>query len=200
MDEKEVKLNYFEELYEQDVSAYVEKKNGLNYVSWANSWAGIKKLHPDATYTVYENAEGWNYFSDGRTCWVKTGVTIGGIEHIEYLPVMDYRNKSIPIERVTSFDVNTAIQRSLTKACARHGYGLKVYAGEDVEAATKEVQAVMTDKQREELVSLGVNLTTLCSYFKVKSCDEITEAMANAAIEAKKRKMEKENPLEQPAE
>lgn len=200
MDEKEVTLNYFEELYEQDVSAYVEKKNGLLYVSWAYAWAGVKKLHPDATYTVYENAEGWNYFSDGRTCWVKTGVTIGGIEHIEYLPVMDYRNKSIPIERVTSFDVNTAIQRSLTKACARHGYGLKVYAGEDVEAATKEVQAVMTDKQREELVSLGVNLTTLCSYFKVKSCDEITEAMANAAIEAKKRKMEKENPLEQPAE
>lgn len=202
MDEKEVKLNYFEELYEQDVSAYVEKKNGLNYVSWAYAWAGVKKLHPDATYTVYENTEGWNYFTDGRTCWVKTGVTINGLEHIEYLPVMDYRNKSIPLERVTSFDVNTAIQRSLTKACARHGYGLKVYAGEDVEAATKEVQAVMTDKQREELVSLGVNLTTLCAYFKVKSCDEITEAMANAAIEAKKRKIEKENPLaeEQTAE
>lgn len=184
--------NYFTELYDEDVSMYVEKKNGLNYIAWAMAWKGIKEKHPTATYTIYENQDGWNYFTDGRTCWVKTGVTIDGIEHIEYLPVMDYRNKAIPLERVTSFDVNTAIQRSLTKACARHGYGLKVYAGEDVEAATKESQAPMTDKQREELVALGADMDQLCMYFKVKTCDEITEAMANAAIDAKRRKLEKE--------
>lgn len=193
--EKEIKLNYFEELYEQDVSPYVEKKNGLNYVSWANAWAGIKKLHPDATYKVYETPEGMNYFTDGRFCWVKTGVTVEGIEHIEYLPVLDYRNKSIPLNAVTSFDVNTSIQRSLTKACARHGYGLKVYAGEDVEAATKEAPTPMTDAQRDELVSLGVNIPSLCEFFKVKSLDEVTEAMAKAAIDAKKRKLAKA-PLE----
>ena len=184
--------NYFSELYEEDVSAYVEKKNGLNYVSWAYAWKGIKEKHPTAFYTVYENPDGWNYFTDGRTCWVKTGVTIDGLEHIEYLPVMDYRNKAIPLERVTSFDVNTAIQRSLTKACARHGYGLKVYAGEDVEAATKESQGPMTDAQREELVSLGADLEQLCAYFKVKTCDDITEAMARIAIDAKKRKLAQE--------
>lgn len=184
--------NYFTELYDEDVADYVEKKNGLNYIAWAMAWKGIKEKHPTATYTIYENQDGWNYFTDGRTCWVKTGVTIDGIEHIEYLPVMDYRNKAIPLERVTSFDVNTAIQRSLTKACARHGYGLKVYAGEDVEAATKESQAPMTDKQREELVALGADMDQLCMYFKVKTCDEITEAMANAAIDAKRRKLEKE--------
>ena len=105
---------------------------------------------------------------------------------------MDYRNKAIPLERVTSFDVNTAIQRSLTKACARHGYGLKVYAGEDVEAATKESQGPMTDAQREELVSLGADLEQLCAYFKVKTCDDITEAMARIAIDAKKRKLAQE--------
>ena len=184
--------NYFVELYEEDVSAYVEKKNGLNYIAWAMAWKGIKEKHPGAFYTIYENDQGWNYFSDGRTCWVKTGVTIDGLEHIEYLPVMDYRNKAIPLERVTSFDVNTAIQRSLTKACARHGYGLKVYAGEDVEAATKETQSPMTDEQREELVLLGVDLDQLCMYFKVKTCDEITEAMARTAIDAKRRKIAQE--------
>lgn len=184
--------NYFIELYEEDVSSYVEKKNGLNYVSWAYAWKGIKEKHPQATYTIYENQDGWNYFTDGRTCWVKTGVTIDGLEHIEYLPVMDYRNKAIPLERVTSFDVNTAIQRSLTKACARHGYGLKVYAGEDVDAATKEAQGPMTDDQREELVSLGVDLEQLCAYFKVKTCDDITESMARIAIDAKKRKLAQE--------
>lgn len=124
--------NYFVELNNINVNDKTEKKNGLTYLSWAWAWAEIKKLHPDATYTVYEDEYGRFYHSDGRTCWVKTGVTVNGIEHIEYLPVMDYKNKSIPAEAVTSFDVNKAIQRSLTKACARHGLGLYVYAGEDL--------------------------------------------------------------------
>ena len=124
--------NYFNDLYAVNVNGHTEKKNNLNYLSWAWAWGEIKKRHPDAIYTVYENADGWNYHTDGRTCWVKTGVTVNGIEHIEYLPVMDYKNKSISIENVTSFDVNKAIQRSLTKACARHGLGLYIYAGEDL--------------------------------------------------------------------
>lgn len=124
--------NYFSVLNSVDVSGKTEKKNNLTYLSWVWAWGEVKKRHPDATYKIYENADGWNYHTDGRTCWVKTGVTINGIEHIEYLPVMDYRNQSISIDRVTSTDVNKAIQRSITKAIARHGLGLFVYAGEDV--------------------------------------------------------------------
>ena len=125
-------MNYFQKMYSIDVSKWVEKKNGLSYVSWANAWGEIKKQHPDATYTIYENKDGWNYHTDGRTCWVKTGMMVQGIEHIEYLPVMDHRNASISADKVTSFDVNKAIQRSLTKAAARHGLGLYIYAGEDL--------------------------------------------------------------------
>ena len=124
--------NYFAELNSINVNDKTETKNGLTYLSWAWAWGEIKKLHPDATYTIYENADGLFYHTDGKTCWVKTGVTVNGIEHIEYLPVMDFRNKSIPLNAVTSFDVNKTIQRSLTKACARHGLGLYVYAGEDL--------------------------------------------------------------------
>ena len=122
----------FNTLNSVNCNEHTEKKNGLTYLSWAWAWAEVKKRYPKATYTIYENQEGWNYFTDGRTCWVKTGVTIKGIEHIEYLPVMDYRNASIPVDKVTSFDVNKAIQRSLTKAAARHGLGLYIYAGEDL--------------------------------------------------------------------
>ena len=124
--------NYFADLNAVNVNDHTEKKNGLTYLSWAWAWGEIKKRHPDATYTIYENANGWNYHTDGSTAWVKTGVTVNGIEHIEYLPIMDTRNRSIPAENVTSFDVNKAIQRSLTKACARHGLGLYIYAGEDL--------------------------------------------------------------------
>lgn len=124
--------NYFSALNAVNVGEHTEKKNGLTYLSWAWAWGELKKRHPDAAYTIYENADGWCYHTDGRTCWVKTGVTVGGIEHIEYLPIMDTRNRSIPAENVTSFDVNKAIQRSLTKAVARHGLGLYIYAGEDL--------------------------------------------------------------------
>lgn len=124
--------NYFQELYDINVNEHVEQKNGLSYLSWAWAWAEVKKRHPDATYKIYETENGIFYFTDGRTCWVKTGVTINNIEYIEFLPVMDYRNKSIPMDQITSFDVNKAIQRSLTKAVARHGLGLYIYAGEDL--------------------------------------------------------------------
>lgn len=124
--------NYFATLNNINVNDHAEKKNGLTYLSWAWAWAEVKKLFPSATYTIYEAANGCFYHTDGKTCWVKTGVTIEGIEHIEYLPVMDFRNASISVEKVTSFDVNKAIQRSLTKAVARHGLGLYIYAGEDL--------------------------------------------------------------------
>ena len=130
--------NVFATLSAINVNGYVEQKNGLTYLSWAFAWEQVKKHFPDAYYTVYENAEGLNYHHDGRTAWVKTGVTINGLEHIEYLPVMNHRNQAIAVESITSTDVNKTIQRSLTKACARHGLGLYIYAKEDLPTAEKE--------------------------------------------------------------
>ena len=134
-------MSLFEKLNAVNVNDKTEQKNGRTYLSWAWAWGELKKACPDATYTVYENANGWNYHTDGRTAWVKTGVTADGIEHIEYLPIMDYRNRSIPLEAITSFDVNKAIQRSLTKAVARHGLGLYIYAGEDLPESKEEAEA-----------------------------------------------------------
>lgn len=112
----------------------------MTYLPWAFAWGEIKKLYPESYYTIYENAEGLNYHTDGKTAWVKTGVTIvweedgvrKQLEHIEDLPVMDMRNQSIPIANLTSTAVNKAIQRSLVKACARHGLGLYIFSGEDL--------------------------------------------------------------------
>ncbi len=141
--------NYFVTLNNINVNGKTEKKNNLTYLSWVWAWAEVKKLFPEATYTIYEDANGLFYHTDGKTCWVKTGVTVNGIEHIEYLPVMDYKNQSIPLEKVTSFDVNKAIQRSLTKAVARHGLGLYIYAGEDLPEAENPSDKV-DDSARQE--------------------------------------------------
>lgn len=138
----------FEVLNAIDCSEHIEKKNGLTYLSWAWAWQILKKHYPASIYTIYESADGLNYHTDGRTCWVKTGVTVEGIEHIEYLPVMDFRNASILVDKVTSFDVNKALQRSLTKAIARHGLGLYIYAGEDLpDAADDDKRPAATPKK-----------------------------------------------------
>lgn len=149
---EKIEKSVFATLNAINVNEKTEVKNGLTYLSWAWAWAEVKKAYPDATYTIYEcvNPMGYvcNYFSDGRTCWVKTGVTINGLEHVEELPVMDFKNKSIELDKVTSFDVNKAIQRSLTKAVARHGLGLYIYAGEDLPEGAEE-EKKETKKEEE---------------------------------------------------
>ena len=151
----------FSKLNSINVNDKTEKKNGLTYLSWAWAWGEVKKLYPDATYTIYENTlpNGYivNYFTDGRTSYVKTGVTIDNLEHIEELPVMDYRNKSILLENMTSFDVNKTIQRSLTKALARHGLGLYIYAGEDLPEDEKDnEQEKVIDKTKVQALNKSI--------------------------------------------
>ena len=78
----EKQKSVFETLFAINVNDKIEKKGNLSYLSWSFCWAEIKKAYPDATYTIYERESPHgplNYFSDGRTCWVKTGMTIKGL-------------------------------------------------------------------------------------------------------------------------
>ena len=223
--------NYFEELSRVDCSGKIEKKNGLSYLSWAFAWGELKKRYPLSFYTIYENEQGYNYFTDGRTAWVKTGVTVvfnsgvvmadssitieptKSLEHIEYLPVMDFRNNSIPLEKITSFDVNKTIQRSLTKAVARHGLGLYIYAGEDLpetdnkapEPAKAPTEAKQTEtpapkkpnKVREDFVNFckendvkGEEFNAICKMYKLNNAapdENFKNALEYAKTQVKKR-------------
>ena len=191
---EKIEKSVFATLNAINVNEKTEVKNGLTYLSWAWAWAEVKKAYPDATYTIYEcvNPMGYvcNYFSDGRTCWVKTGVTINGLEHVEELPVMDFKNKSIFLDSVTSFDVNKAIQRSLTKAVARHGLGLYIYAGEDLPEGAEEEKkekkeepkqdTPITEEQLKLLSSLEMKIKdTICEKEQIKTLKELT--MFNAS-------------------
>ena len=186
-------MNVFETLNKINVNEHVEKKNGLSYLSWAWAWAEVKKAFPDATYTVYENRDGLLYHTDGMTAWVKTGVTIGGIEHIEYLPVMDFKNKSITVDKITSFDVNKAVQRSLTKACARHGLGLYIYAGEDLpegETTPKDDRTELLRTQVIELARLkGFEEQMRSADYNGKKFDDLNEKeLADVKVKLARRK------------
>ena len=124
----EKKNNIFKELSSVSIKGKTDKKGKFDYMSWATAWSMIKNEYPDAQRKVYECQEtGLNFFTDGKTAYVKVGITINNLEHIDYLPVMDYRNNSIVMEKITSMDVNTAIQRSTAKAIAMHGLGLSLW-------------------------------------------------------------------------
>lgn len=126
------KSKVFETLSKIDVSDKTEKKGQFTYLSWAFAWAELKKVVPDAKVIVYENQEGLPYFSSSAGVMVKVGVVVDEIEHISYLPCMNFSNKAIKSEAVTMMDVNKAIQRATVKAIGLHGLGLYIYAGEDL--------------------------------------------------------------------
>lgn len=157
-------MSTFETLNQISVSDHIEHKGSLSYLSWAWAWQELKKVYPNANSKVYETPEGCIYWTDGRTAWVKTGVTIDGLEHIEYLPVMDNRNRSIPLDKITSMDVNTAIQRSITKAIARHGLGLYIYAGEDLpEAEQSKTQEENAEKAKLRIEAKINTISAACT-------------------------------------
>lgn len=166
----------FQTLNEINVNDKVEKKNNLSYLSWAWAWGEVKKKYPNAQYKIYEHESEYgpiNYFTDGRTAWVKTSVIIDGLEHIEELPVMDYKNKSITIDKLTSFDVNKAIQRSLTKAIARHGLGLYIYAGEDLPEEDKKKELEPKEETVKKFISLQTEMNELGIDFREQYSDWI---------------------------
>lgn len=115
--------NYFEELYNVNVSDRTYKKKDLTYLSWASAYSELMKKHPDATYD-------WEEFEDVRETIIKeyddkgnvikeskstviqkvpyiqteaglmvyAWVKVGDITHRMPLPVMDGANKSMKLE------------------------------------------------------------------------------------------------------
>ena len=145
---------YFDALYTLDLSDKVEKYNDLTYLSWANAWAEFKRCYPSATYRIIKDPEtNLPYFADPLIgIMVYTEVTVDGISHEMWLPVMNNANKSMKLEpyayqvwdkdkrqyvdktvqAATMFDINKTIMRCLVKNLAMFGLGLYIYAGEDV--------------------------------------------------------------------
>lgn len=142
----------FKTLSSINLSSKVEKRGNLSYISWSTAWSAVKEHYPDVQRTVFETTEGVNYFTDGMTGFVKVGVTINNIEHLEYLPIMDIRNASIRLDKITSFDVNKAIQRCTVKALALHGLALNIYNKEEF---LDEPKAVAPKVATKSTLSVG---------------------------------------------
>lgn len=175
----------FDILNAVDVSTKIKTKNGLSYLSWASAWAEVKKKYPDATYKIYPQVmdEGGNtryWHDDGRTGWVEVGVTVNGQEIVETLAIMDFKNKSIPADQITSVDANKSLKRCLVKACALHGLGLYIYEGEDLPEETSK-----TIELKEKIKELAAKKVALSDKAKAKVAElcKAAEKQANPNLD-----------------
>ena len=169
-----------------DCSKHVEKKGNLSYLSWAWAWQTLMEHYPDSTYT----------FSDpmtlcGETVEVSVSVSVKGITHTMWLPVMDNRNKSIV--NPTSRDISDARMRCLVKCIAMFGLGIYLYAGEDLPRAVQN--AVVSADQAKEIKGLieehGVDVKVFLKHFKATSVDEMLAVHYSKAVAALKAKAKK---------
>lgn len=160
----------------------------LAYLNWAIVWRKMLEFYPDASYRVIETEEGsplWNVNGYGM---VRVIVTALGIERLEIYPVMQgSRNDSMKIEEIDGRDINDAIQRGLTKACARFGVGLYVYEGK-LKAPKKKTETAYYKPKQQEVANKASNdklhlIQTLMNAKKV-SKDEI-EDKCNIVLNSK---------------
>ncbi len=127
--------NYFAKLNAINVSEHIEKKGQFSYLSWPFAVAQLRLADPSASWTVCR-FDGLPYQATELGVFVAVTVTVQGVALSQIHPVLDARNRPIPIP--SSFDINTSIQRCLVKAIALHGLGLYVYAGEDLPTTEDE--------------------------------------------------------------
>lgn len=198
----------FDELNAINVNDKTEKKKSggteLTYLSWTWAWAEVKKRFPDAHYEIVMH-NGLPYVYDENTGYmVFTNVTIDGITHTMWLPVMDGANKAMKnqpytystkyngektVDAATMFDVNKTIMRCLVKNLAMFGLGLYIYAGEDLpeveveeqktaqEVAKKKLEkidAVQLEALKAILAGNGIDEKTVLDLYKLKSLEEVT--------------------------
>lgn len=158
----------FETLVALNVNEHTEKKEGLTYLTWSWAWDEIKRRFPEASYTIWKDAKGLPYVYDELTGFmVYTTVTIEGITHEMWLPVMDSKNKAMKavpytyatkygektVEAATMFDINKTIMRCLVKNLAMFGLGLYIYAGEDLPQGEEEPKAVPESNEQGRAVA-----------------------------------------------
>ena len=198
-------VKYFDEdpfrvLNRININGHIEHKNGLTYLSWAWAWQMLMELYPDSYTEINRPETGLPYWTDGKTCWVDVSVTLVwddgySIEpkkrtRSEVFPIMDYKNNSIPLEKLTSFNVNTALQRAWTKCIARHGLGFYIYAGSDLpkeeaDAKKAEAEAPCTDEQLHKVLSLYTEdeMKKMLKRLKKSNPSDLTKEQAQKMID-----------------
>lgn len=152
----------FEILNKLNVNGHTETKNvggkDLTYLSWVWAWAEVKKAFPDAHYVIWKNENGLPYICDPNTGYmVYTSVTIEGITHEMWLPVMDGANKAM---KSTEYEYSVKNPKfKYAKWNAERKAYIDGYGNEQEEYITKHVEAAtMMDVNKAIMRCLVKNL------------------------------------------
>ena len=134
----------FQILNEYDITEHLKKKDRIIYLPWSKAWMIVKSLFPSAKFTINKAAD----------AWVEVSITINDQTETESLAVMDFRNKSIPIDTITSADAEKSIKRCLVKCAALHGLGLSLWTGEELSSAARKKKEDDLDDVKQEILSV----------------------------------------------
>ena len=194
------KQEFLDKMSKIDVKPYLFTKNNMAYLPWSRCEELLKLNAPDAALTeitfptekiitalVGETKDGKQYashvttvnmpyFTDGKTAFVKVKLEIPSVEITceTTLPIMDFKNQSIPIDKITMNDVNKSLKRCMVKCVAEGtllGIGLwhkeetsESAAIENVKNAEKALTAIETFKAK---IAEGYDRDKLASWLKI---------------------------------
>jgi hypothetical protein len=122
--------NFMEIIKEFDMPTF--KKNGLDYIAWSDIILIANLIDKNMNFEIIPRIDD----NGNITPLHKVGENSGGVwiectmfskKRKIFYPVIDYKNKSIPYDKITSFDVNSAIMRGIVKCFAMFNLGINIY-------------------------------------------------------------------------
>ena len=217
----EAKKELFKELVQINVNDYVEQKNGLNYLSWANAVQEICLRHNEEfNYEIEKFGESKlpYVYDDGVGFIVFTKITLFGKTREMWLPVMDNANQAMLKEPYTY-----KVKKYEWNAETRKKEFLGNYDEKNVEKATMfdinktimrclvknlamfglglyiyagedlpvELEEPCTAEQIEKMRELAINEKNVLIRYKVNSLEELTYQQAEFVINTKQKALEK---------
>lgn len=210
MSEKPNFADKFRELNSRDVNAHVEKKQNLNYLSWAYVQQELTKEDPTYEEKViefpYPDSNNENFFvpylktNEGYMVCVE--LTVFGVTKREWLPVLDYRNKPVAIGSSTAiFDINKAIKRCMVKCAAKFGLGNYLYLGEEVPSANDNDITELEERINQFVTSSqekgrDATLDKTMRWLGIQNINKVTKkdiAVAHQKLDAGLKQLDKEN-------
>ena len=210
----------FRELVQVNVNDYVEQKNGLNYLSWANAIQEICKRHNEQfEYEIEKFGENKlpYVYDDGVGFMVFTNITMFGQKREMWLPVMDNNNNAMLKEpysyQVKKYEYNPAtgkkefignydeklvgkatmfdINKTIMRCLVKN---LAMFGlGLYIYAGEDlpiELGEPCTAKQIEKMRELKVNEQNVLVRYKVNKLEDLTYQQAEFVINTKEKALE----------
>ena len=188
-----------------DMSKHISTVQKQKYISWSDQWSELLKHYPESSYEVHENEVGDPFTVSTMGIMVKLSVTIDGITRTINYPVLNSANKALKIdsysykikeyvsgkwtgkmiekwvEPATTFDINTAIMRALTKCIALFGLSLYIYRDEAMPEA-QLIDSTQLQEIADKSKQCGFTISEVAKAWGIKTISEFHDSNFDGVI------------------